>query len=797
MIDSRVAAPRRQPAQPGARRRRTERRPSISGGRGRPRRHRPSRRARRRGRRRRRVQPRRPGEPRRLDGRSAVRPRREHHEPVPLPRAVAAREPADDGRVYTSTRQIFGKPRYLPVDEDHPVAPVDVNGITKYATEQLHLLYHDVYGLARDRGAAHQRVRAAPAACATTCRGSCRSSCARALADDADHGVRRRCAAARLPLRRRRGRVPAARRGRRPRRRARSSTSGTTSDCRWARSPTPSSPPRARAGSSIVPWPPDRDAIDIGSYFGDSSKAKRMLGWEPRTSFAAGIERTLAFYPSGDRGTCDRRRVTGTRRVPVVDLAPPSAVARARAVRRGRSRSCGRARTCSVPSSHAFEAEFAAFTGRRHAVGVASGTDALRLALVALGHRPRRRGARSRVHRGAHGRGGVRGGGHARVRRRRPRHRDASTSRPRAAAVTERTRAVDPGAPVRAARRAARSRRADGRGRRAGARRARPRRGRPLAAAYSFYPTKNLGGITDGGAVVTDDDDARGDASACCVRTASPTATCTRAIVDERADVRDRGGASPRRPAGARCRERTAAAKSRDALPAGGARPCAGRRRTRGTCTTSVSPGSPDRDDFRARVPFDTALHYPAGADAAARLPAVRAGAVPGSRTMGGGVRIAPMLSRNDRRRDRGSVPSAPVNPAVEAVSVFFPCYNDEATIASMVEARRRHDGARSASTREVIVINDGSTDGSAAVLDDLVIRAAAPPDRRPTSATRDTAAVLLSGFATPGSNGSSTPTVTGSTTPPSSSCWCSTRPTTSTWCRGTSCAAPTACCGA
>src|SRR5207302_558031 len=49
--------------------------------------------------------------------------------------------------VFTSTRQLFGKPRYLPVDEEHPVAPVDVNGITKYATEQLHLLYHEVYGL--------------------------------------------------------------------------------------------------------------------------------------------------------------------------------------------------------------------------------------------------------------------------------------------------------------------------------------------------------------------------------------------------------------------------------------------------------------------------------------------------------------------------------------------------------------------------------------------------------------------------------------------------------------------------
>ena len=43
-------------------------------------------------------------------------------------------------------------------------------------------------------------------------------------------------------------------------------------------------------------WPSDRDAIDIGSYFGDSSKAKRMLGWEPRTPFADGIARTIAFY---------------------------------------------------------------------------------------------------------------------------------------------------------------------------------------------------------------------------------------------------------------------------------------------------------------------------------------------------------------------------------------------------------------------------------------------------------------------------------------------------------------------
>jgi UDP-glucose 4-epimerase len=49
--------------------------------------------------------------------------------------------------VYASTRQIYGKPAYLPVDERHPLQPVDVNGINKMAGEWYHLLYHEVYGI--------------------------------------------------------------------------------------------------------------------------------------------------------------------------------------------------------------------------------------------------------------------------------------------------------------------------------------------------------------------------------------------------------------------------------------------------------------------------------------------------------------------------------------------------------------------------------------------------------------------------------------------------------------------------
>jgi UDP-glucose 4-epimerase len=49
--------------------------------------------------------------------------------------------------VFASTRQLYGKPDYLPVDEAHPIRPVDVNGINKLAGEWYHLLYNNVHGI--------------------------------------------------------------------------------------------------------------------------------------------------------------------------------------------------------------------------------------------------------------------------------------------------------------------------------------------------------------------------------------------------------------------------------------------------------------------------------------------------------------------------------------------------------------------------------------------------------------------------------------------------------------------------
>ncbi|MHC5610011.1 MAG: NAD-dependent epimerase/dehydratase family protein [Nostoc sp.] len=49
--------------------------------------------------------------------------------------------------IYASTRQIYGKPQYLPVDENHPLYPTDINGINNMAGEWYHTLYHNVYNI--------------------------------------------------------------------------------------------------------------------------------------------------------------------------------------------------------------------------------------------------------------------------------------------------------------------------------------------------------------------------------------------------------------------------------------------------------------------------------------------------------------------------------------------------------------------------------------------------------------------------------------------------------------------------
>jgi UDP-glucose 4-epimerase len=207
---------------------------------------------------------------------------------------LVRRENAEAVVIYTSTRQIFGKPRYLPVDEEHPVAPVDVNGITKYATEQLHLLYHEVYGL-RATAVRLTNVYGPRQRLRDNYQGFLPIFVRRALDNESisvfgDGAQQRDCLYV-----------------------------DDVVECLVLAALTPEAHGEifnvgndevlslreiadavvAAAGSGrveSVPWPADRDAIDIGSYFGDSSKAKRVMGWEPSTPFAEGIARTLEFF---------------------------------------------------------------------------------------------------------------------------------------------------------------------------------------------------------------------------------------------------------------------------------------------------------------------------------------------------------------------------------------------------------------------------------------------------------------------------------------------------------------------
>ena len=45
-----------------------------------------------------------------------------------------------------------------------------------------------------------------------------------------------------------------------------------------------------------VPFPPERQLIDIGSYYGSAAKIGAELGWRPRTPLREGLERTIRYY---------------------------------------------------------------------------------------------------------------------------------------------------------------------------------------------------------------------------------------------------------------------------------------------------------------------------------------------------------------------------------------------------------------------------------------------------------------------------------------------------------------------
>ena len=196
--------------------------------------------------------------------------------------------------VFAGTRQVYGKPGFLPVTERHLVSPTDVNGINKAAGENYHLLYSHVFGLPAcslrltnvygpRQLVKHNRqgfigwfIRTAVEGGEIQIYGDGSQLRDFVYVDDAADAFLRAGASdacdgevfnvggqAPISLRELVSMLL--------------EVSGT-------------------GRVTYVEWPAEKKAIDIGDFYADSSKFKAAVGWEPQVPLREGIERTVAFY---------------------------------------------------------------------------------------------------------------------------------------------------------------------------------------------------------------------------------------------------------------------------------------------------------------------------------------------------------------------------------------------------------------------------------------------------------------------------------------------------------------------
>lgn len=196
--------------------------------------------------------------------------------------------------VYASTRQIYGKPAYLPVDERHLLHPVDVNGVNKMAGEWYHILYNNVYGI---RACALRLTNTyGPRMRVKDARQTFLGIWIKNLIDDKpiqvwgdgsqirDFNYIDDCVDVML--------MAAASEH------AYGQIFNLGSDETInLRDLAALLVEVAESGTyEIIPFPDDRKPIDIGDYYSDYRLIRGRLGWQPRVSLREGLSQTLAFY---------------------------------------------------------------------------------------------------------------------------------------------------------------------------------------------------------------------------------------------------------------------------------------------------------------------------------------------------------------------------------------------------------------------------------------------------------------------------------------------------------------------
>jgi UDP-glucose 4-epimerase len=196
--------------------------------------------------------------------------------------------------VFASTRQIYGTPDYLPVDERHLVHPTDVNGINKTAGEWYHIVYNNVYGirasslrLTNTYGPRMRVVDSRQTFLGIWIRlvvegkelqiyGDGRQvrdfnyiddvidALLRVAIDDAANGQVYNLGGDEPINLLHLGQLMVKLAG--------------------------------KGSYRLVPWPDNRKRIDIGDYYGDYRKIRSKLGWYPQVSLEEGLSRTLSYY---------------------------------------------------------------------------------------------------------------------------------------------------------------------------------------------------------------------------------------------------------------------------------------------------------------------------------------------------------------------------------------------------------------------------------------------------------------------------------------------------------------------
>jgi UDP-glucose 4-epimerase len=196
--------------------------------------------------------------------------------------------------VFAASRQQYGRATSLPLTEDHPLAPVDVNGINKIAGEMYYLLYHTVYGmptcslrLTNTYGPRMQMRHARQGFIPWFVRLALDGECISLFGDGSQlrdfnyvddvvdaflmTGIREEAVGQVFNL----GAQPPA---------SLKQFLDTLLEVVGG------------GDYELVPFPPDRARIDIGDAYADYSRIRGALGWEPRVSLVDGLARMVEYY---------------------------------------------------------------------------------------------------------------------------------------------------------------------------------------------------------------------------------------------------------------------------------------------------------------------------------------------------------------------------------------------------------------------------------------------------------------------------------------------------------------------